>query len=88
MRDVVLANVLAMDCGVADGRPINIGRGANVSVNWIAAAFGGPTVSTPARPYDVRHTLADSTEARKTLGWVPQVTIEEGLAELIKLAGL
>lgn len=87
VRDVVRANILAMDCAVADGRPINIGRGANVSVNQIAAVFGGRTVRMPQRQSDVRHTLADSTEARKILGWAPQVTIEEGLAELIKLAG-
>jgi UDP-glucose 4-epimerase len=84
VRDVVRANLLAMDCAIADGRPINIGCGGNVSVNRIAALFGGPTVRMPARAADVRHTLADSNEARRILGWSPQVTIEEGLAELLK----
>ena len=45
--------------------------------------FGGPTVSMPARQSDVRRTLADCTRAREILGWSPQVTIEDGLAEMI-----
>ena len=83
VRDVVRANLLAMDCAVADGSPINIGRGAEISVNRIAAMFGGPTVAMPARQSDMRRTLADCTRAREILGWSPQVTIEEGLAEMI-----
>jgi len=83
VRDVVRANLLAMDCAVADGSPINIGRGTETSVNRIAAMFGGPTVAMPARQSDVRRTLADCTRAREILGWSPQVTIEAGLAEMI-----
>jgi UDP-glucose 4-epimerase len=88
VRDVVRANILAMDCAVADGCPINIGRGEEVSVNRIAAMFGGPTITMPQRRADVRRTLADCTLARQILGWSPQVTIEAGLAEMLKLAGL
>jgi nucleoside-diphosphate-sugar epimerase len=83
VRDVVRANLLAMDCPIADGRALNIGQGRNVSVNWIARQIGGPTVNLPVRKADVRHTLADFHQAEKVLGWRPQVTTEEGLAELI-----
>ncbi len=83
VRDVVRANLLAMDCAIADGSPINIGRGVETSVNQIAAMFGGPTIAMPARQSDVRRTLADRTRARDILGWSPQVTIEAGLAEMI-----
>ena len=88
VHDVVRANLLAMDAPIADGRAINIGQGRSVSVNWIAGKVGGPTVHLPARVGDARHTLADYSRAREILGWHPQVTTEEGLAELIKLAGL
>jgi nucleoside-diphosphate-sugar epimerase len=88
VRDVVRANLLAMDCATADGSALNIGQGRSVSVNWVAQQVGGPTVSLPARMGDVRHTIADFRQAEQVLGWRPQVTTEQGLAELIKAPGL
>ena len=88
VRDVVRANLLAMDCATADGRALNIGQGRNVSVDWIARQIGGPILKLPVRKADVRHTLADFRQAEEILGWRPQVTTEQGLAELIKAAGL
>ncbi len=32
----------------------------------------------------MRDTLADRTEAERVLGWRPQVSIEDGIAELLK----
>ena len=84
VSDVVAANMLAIDCELADGRAINIGRGENVSVNRIAEMIGGPTVRQPARAGDMRDTLADRTQAERILGWQPKVSIEEGLADLLK----
>jgi nucleoside-diphosphate-sugar epimerase len=88
VRDVVRANVLAMDCAIADGRAINVGHGRNVSINRVAELIGGPTVNLPPRPGDARDTLADNSEALRVLGWRPEVTFEDGLAELIRLRGL
>jgi nucleoside-diphosphate-sugar epimerase len=88
VTDVVRANILAMTCRIADGRAINVGQGRSVSVNWIARRIGGPTVNMPSRQGDVRNTLADHTRAGEILGWEPRVTTEEGLDELIGLAGL
>jgi UDP-glucose 4-epimerase len=84
VSDVVAANLLASECNVADGRAINVGRGENVSVNRIAAMIGGATVRKPARVGDMRDTLADRTQAERILGWRPKVSIEEGIAELLK----
>ncbi len=86
--DVVRANLLAMDCEIADGRALNIGGGRNVSVNRIAAMMGGPTIAAAQRPGYARHTLADLGEAARVLGWRPTVAIEQGIAELKRLAGL
>ena len=83
VRDIVAANILAMDAEIADGRPINVGFGNNVTINRIAKIFGGPAVHTPGRPGDMRDTLADRTLAGRTLGWTPRVSIEDGLAELL-----
>jgi nucleoside-diphosphate-sugar epimerase len=84
VSDVVSANMLAMDSEIADGRALNIGRGENVSLNRIAAMIGGPTVHHEARPGDMRDTLADRTQAERILGWRPRVSIEQGIAELLK----
>jgi nucleoside-diphosphate-sugar epimerase len=84
VRDVVRANVMALDCAVADGRAINIGNGRNITINRVAELIGGPTVKIPARPGDARHTLADNGEAGRILGWRPEVVFEDGLAELVR----
>ncbi|MGO9061823.1 MAG: NAD-dependent epimerase/dehydratase family protein [Candidatus Binataceae bacterium] len=86
VRDVVRANLLAMDSAIADGRAINIGHGRNISINRVAQLIGGPTVNQPARPGDARDTLADNREAQRVLGWRPEVAFEVGLAELIEQA--
>lgn len=83
VRDVVHANLLAIDSKIADGRPVNIGQGRSVSVNWIADRIGGPKIYRPARAGDVRDTLADNAQAACVLGWRPQVSTEQGVDELI-----
>lgn len=88
VRDVVRANLLAMDCAVADGRALNIGRGKNLSVNEIAAIMGGPTTHQTRRPGDPQDTLADLTQTRALLGWEPAVVTEDGIRELMRVAGL
>jgi UDP-glucose 4-epimerase len=88
VRDVVRANLLAIDSDIADGHAINIGQGRSVSVNWIADRIGGPKLYQPARVGDVRNTLADHSLAERVLGWRPQVSTEQGIDELIRTAGL
>ncbi len=85
VRDVVRANLLAMDCDLADGRAFNIGQGRNWTINRVAELIGGPLAYLPGRPGDIRHTLADYRQAESVLGWRPQVGLEEGVRELIDL---
>jgi nucleoside-diphosphate-sugar epimerase len=88
VSDVVRANLLAMNCEIADGRPLNIGPGKAVSINRIAEMIGGPVTYQASRAGDMRHTLADFSQAENILGWRPQVSIDEGVNELIELEGL
>jgi nucleoside-diphosphate-sugar epimerase len=83
VSDIVAANILAMDASIADGRAINIGAGHNVSINRIAELIGGQRVRLEGRPGDMRHTLADTTEASRILGWHPRVSVEEGISRLL-----
>ncbi len=88
VRDIVRANILAAESPqVGKGEVINIGAGHNVSINRIAELIGGTVEHIEAR-LEPRDTLADNTLAKQLLGWEPQVTIEEGIAELKKLANL
>jgi len=84
VSDVVEANIMAMRAATGDGRALNIGAGHNVSVNRIAALIGGPITRGAPRAGDMRDTLADISEAANILGWRPKVTIEDGLAALLK----
>jgi len=88
VRDVVQANILAAEGEVVGrGEVINIGAGENASINQIAKLIGGKVEHIAARlePHD---TLADNSLARELLGWKPQVSLEEGIAELKTIFGI
>lgn len=88
VRDVVQANLLAAESSsVGRGEVINIGAGKNISVLELAALIGGPVVHEEER-LEPKHSLADNTKARELLGWKPDVSFADGIAELKKLANL
>lgn len=88
VSDVVRANLLAaLSPKVGSGDVINIGAGNNVSVNRIAELVGGPTTTIEAR-LEPKDTLADHALAKELLGWEPTISIEEGIAQMKKLAKL
>jgi dTDP-L-rhamnose 4-epimerase len=69
---------------------INVGSGQNVSVNEIAARLArilgkeatGAEVTGKYRVGDIRHCFADISLAERTLGFAPQVSLDDGMAEL------
>ena len=84
VRDVVRANILAAHSQkVGKGEVINIGSGRNISVSRVAELIGGPIehIASRLEPHD---TLADNTRAKALLGWEPNVSFEDGIAELKK----
>lgn len=88
VRDVARANLLAATSErVGQGEVLNIGGGREVSVNEVATLIGGEVTHIEARP-EPRRTSADTTRARDLLGWRPEHTFEEGLAELKAAAGI
>lgn len=83
VRDVVRANMLASESDkVGKGEVMNIGAGNNCTINRLAALIGGEVEHVPAR-LEPKHTLADTTRAYELLGWKPEVTLEEGIRELL-----
>ncbi|MFZ2253425.1 MAG: NAD-dependent epimerase/dehydratase family protein [Minisyncoccia bacterium] len=88
VRDTVDAIVRAtLGENVGNGEVFNVGAGRNVSMNKIAELIGGSIAYIPAR-LEPKHTLADSSLIRSTLGWEPTIKIEDGIAELKKQVGL
>jgi nucleoside-diphosphate-sugar epimerase len=85
VSDAVSANVAAATRGVP-GRVYNIGGGSRVSVNEVLRMIGRiagrtPLITVdPVQKGDMRHTYADTTLARRDLGYAPTVGLEEGLA--------
>lgn len=89
VRDIVRANMLAMERHESDGEVINIGCGKPISILQVAKLIVEilgkdiqPIVSQKYRVGDIRHCYADLTKARKLLGYEPTVTHEEGFREL------
>jgi nucleoside-diphosphate-sugar epimerase len=85
VRDAVAATVAAGDRGVP-GRAYNIGGGSRVSINRVLDIIGGvvgrplDVRREPAQKGDMRDTFADTSLAKADLGFVPTVSLEEGIA--------
>ena len=86
VEDIVSANLCCLSAPEsAAGGVYNVAYGDRVSVNDLArqiAAFAGrpfaPTYA-PARAGDIRESQADSSRARRILGWRPEHTFAAGL---------
>lgn len=88
VRDAVRANILAAESGkVGKGEVVNIGGGRNRAVIEVADLIGGPRVFIEPR-IEPKHTLADISRAKNLIGWEPEITLEEGIAELKRVYGL
>lgn len=83
--DIVEANWLASERGLP-GDVYNIGGGSRVTLNEVIdmiKAMVGQALKVNhegVQKGDVRHTFADMSKARETLGYEPKVSMQEGLA--------
>ncbi|MCM3880750.1 MAG: GDP-mannose 4,6-dehydratase [Vicinamibacterales bacterium] len=84
--DTVVATMAAASRGIP-GRVYNVGGGSRVSLNHvldlISKVTGRPVAihREPDQKGDMRHTYADTSAARRDLGFVPRVSLEEGLTQ-------
>jgi dTDP-L-rhamnose 4-epimerase len=90
VRDVVAATVAAGERPKAIQQCINVGTGKPITVEQIAKTLIELTGSSivaqrlpVARVGDIRHCVADIQRAQELLGYEPQVSLEQGLSELI-----
>jgi UDP-glucose 4-epimerase len=87
VADVVRANLLAVDANVSGC--YNVGTGRQTDVNTLLELIVkrvGRNVDarhTEPRPGEQRTSALDSGLILRTLGWRPQVTLDEGIAETV-----
>lgn len=87
--DIISALVLANQ-KITDATPVNAGISEYISINdvvqtifeyldWVPEEVNHMT----DKPVGVRHRAADTTRAEELLGWEPEYSLEQGLAETI-----
>jgi len=87
--NVVHANVLAAEVPAVHGEVVNIACGQRTTLNAIVRELNTllgtqmEPIYEPARPGDVRHSLADLSDAKRVLGYEPRVMFAEGLRRSI-----
>lgn len=94
VRDVVQANIRALETDRADYRALNVAGGAGVTIRRLAALLAGAlgkrnVTWAPGgfREGDVRHSTADLRLANELLGYRPEIPLETGVEELAGWAG-
>jgi UDP-glucose 4-epimerase len=90
VSDTAAGILLAGDSDAAVGQTINLGSGAEISINdlaeLVARICGRPDAEVQhdrPRPGDVLRLYAETGRASSLLGFKPRVTMEEGLRQLL-----
>ena len=91
VKDVAKANMLAMDLEAADGEVFNVASGESTNLLTLFATMQRvtgvgdlpPRFDAP-RKGDVRSGSASISKIRKFIGFSPSVTLEEGLASMVR----
>jgi dTDP-L-rhamnose 4-epimerase len=90
VHDIARANVLALTSDRVNGQALNVGTGRPTTVLGLAEALVRllgrdlpPRVMQQFRAGDTRHCIADTTRLRELTGFVSEVTLDEGLGDLI-----
>lgn len=88
--DVVNATILAAGNKSADGEIFNVGSGVATDVLTVAQTllryYGGDSnimITGNYRVGDIRHNYADLTKITQRLGYLPQITFEEGIKQFV-----
>ncbi|MGI8587561.1 MAG: NAD-dependent epimerase/dehydratase family protein [Chloroflexia bacterium] len=90
VSDIVRANLLAIETDAADYEAVNVGTGTATSITSLAEALArglgkeiAPDVVGRFRAGDIRHCYADTSKAKRLLGYCAHVAFESGMAELL-----
>ncbi len=88
--DVVRANLMVLDNPASNRRAYNIGTGVGTSINKIyevlkkVSGYSLPANYGPGKPGEVFRSILDAGRIGSELGWEPQVSLEDGLAQTLE----
>jgi nucleoside-diphosphate-sugar epimerase len=80
-----VSGLLAMSARPWKGEIFNLGTGQNYSLNQVARMFKDAAVKyIPARPGEMRETLADIEHTKELLNWRPEKCLTEYCAAITR----
>ncbi|MEQ8560780.1 MAG: GDP-mannose 4,6-dehydratase, partial [Cytophagales bacterium] len=83
VTDVVKACYESAKSEKAIGQTMNVGSGNTYSVNQLVELLEGPYEFIPKRPGEPDCTFADTTKILALTNWKPQVSLENGVKEML-----
>jgi len=83
VSDVAAAFLAAAESD-SKGEIFNVGSGNTYSINKLVELLKGPVTYIPKRPGEPDSTFADTSKICRMLKWGPKVTLDEGVAILLK----
>jgi len=82
VTDVANAFIAAANSDIC-GEIMNVGSGGTYSVNHLVGLLGGAIEYIPKRPGEPDCTFADTGKIKEKLDWQPQVSFEQGVANMM-----
>lgn len=95
VKDIVQANLMAMEKSAADFQVFNVGTGIRTSLHELVRGLTlrlapgkgiAPKVLGTFREGDIRHCYADIARIRTRLGYEPSIPLETGFDDLVQWA--
>jgi UDP-glucose 4-epimerase len=83
VTDVARAFLAAAET-TTSGSIYNLGAGKPQTINRLVQLLGGDVTYIPKRPGEPDCTHADISRITSQLGWMPQISFEEGVAQIVK----
>lgn len=84
VTDIVNACFIAAQNMNCSGEIMNVGSGNTYSVNRLVELLGGKVNYIPKRPGEPDCTFADISKIKRVLGWLPKVSLEEGVKIMLE----
>jgi UDP-glucose 4-epimerase len=89
VSDIVRAARMSLEDKQRDGVPINLGSGRTIQIKELSEIMikssrqNIAVEKAPPRAGDVMYSLAEISRAKEILKWSPQITLEQGIKELV-----
>jgi len=83
VTDIVTALIAAAESD-KQGEIYNVGSGYTTSVNKLVELLEGDKINIPKRPGEPDCTFADITKIKNEIQWIPRVSFEEGVSEIVQ----